>query len=69
MATVSTATSTLLADDPIEQLYERGVTDGFPVVPPTRDQVERMLAGAPGRSRDELIGTLGPCYSEATVAS
>ena len=66
MATIPTATS-IPSDDPIEQLYERGVTDGFPVVPPTRDRVERMLAGAPGRSRDELIGTLGPCYGEATV--
>ncbi len=67
MATASAATHGILADDPIEQLYERGVTDGFPVVPPTRERVERMLAGAPGRSRDELIGTLGPCYGEATV--
>ena len=67
MATVTTATSIPVTDDPIEQLYERGVTDGFPVVPPTRDRVERMLTGAPQRSRDELIGTLGPCYGEATI--
>jgi hypothetical protein len=67
MATISTATSIPIDDDPIEQLYERGVTDGFPVVPPTRNRVERMLSGAPHRSRDELIGTLGPCYGEATV--
>src|SRR5213594_1293634 len=67
MATASAATHGILADDPIEQLYERGVTDGFPVVPPTRERVERMLAGAPDRPRDELIGTLGPCYGEATV--
>jgi hypothetical protein len=53
--------------DPIEQLYEQGVTDGLPVVPPTRDRVEQMLTGAPGRSRDELLGTIGPCYGEATV--
>jgi hypothetical protein len=67
MATASAATPTIPADDPIEQLYEQGVTDGFPVVPPTRARVERMLAGAPDRSRDELIGTIGPCYGEATV--
>lgn len=66
MATAAADTS-ILADDPIEQLFERGVTDGLPAVPPTRDRVERMLVGAPDRARDELIGTLGPCYGEATV--
>ena len=60
MATAAADISTL-PDDPIEQLFERGVTDGLPAVPPTRDRVERMLAGAPDRARDELIvGTLGP---------
>jgi len=67
MATVTTATSMPVANDPVEQLYERGVTDGFPVVLPTRDRVEWMLASAPERLRDELIGTLGPCYGEATI--
>ena len=69
MATAATDTpiQTIPADDPIEQLFERGVTDGLPAVPPTRERVERMLAGASDRARDELIGTLGPCYGEATV--
>lgn len=57
----------MLADDPVEQLFEQEVTDGLPVVPPTRERVERMLAGAPERQRDELIGVLGPCYGDATV--
>ncbi|MBI3801684.1 MAG: TlpA family protein disulfide reductase, partial [Deltaproteobacteria bacterium] len=57
----------VLADDPVEQLFEQEVTDGLPVVPPTRERVERMLAGAPERERDELIGALGPCYGDATV--
>src|SRR5262244_725261 len=57
----------IVMDDPIEQLYEQGVTDGFPVVPPTRARVTRMLAGAADRSPDELLGTIGPCYGEATV--
>src|SRR5919197_3324032 len=57
----------VIEDDPIEMLFERGATDGLPVVPPTRERVERMLAGAPDRRREELIGTLGPCYGEATV--
>src|SRR5262249_8509257 len=61
------ATVRHVEDDPIEMLFERGATDGLPVVPPTRERVERMLAGAPDRQREELIGTLGPCYGEATV--
>ena len=44
---MATAATDVTQDDPIETLYERGVTDGLPVVPPTRQRVERMLAGAP----------------------
>src|SRR5260370_11667377 len=57
----------VIEEDPIEMLYERGVTDGLPVVPPTRDRVDRMLAGAPWRRGDELIGILGPQLGKATV--
>src|SRR5216684_163258 len=64
---MTTAATDLAQDDPIETLYERGVTDGLPVVPPTRQRVERMLAGAPWRRRDELIGLLGPQMGRATV--
>jgi hypothetical protein len=64
---MATAPAGVIEDDPIEMLYERGVTDGLPVVPPTRARVDRMLAGAPGRDRDELIGILGPCNGKATV--
>ncbi|MBI3247552.1 MAG: hypothetical protein HYZ50_13700 [Deltaproteobacteria bacterium] len=67
MSTANAVASTLPPEDLIEQLYEQGVTDGFPVVPPTRDRVERMLAGASDRARDELLGVIGPCYGEATV--
>jgi hypothetical protein len=42
------------------------VTDGLPVVPPTRERVERMLAGT-GRSRDELLGELPPNYGRLSV--
>jgi hypothetical protein len=61
------ATATDIMDDPIELMYERGVTDGLPVVPPTRERVDRMLAGALWRKRDELIGILGPLNGKATV--
>src|SRR2546426_2680874 len=52
--------------DAIEELYARGVTDGLPVVPPTRGRVERAIA-ASGRGPDELIGLVPPNYGRATV--
>ena len=52
--------------DAIEELYARGVTDGLPVVPPTRGRVERTIA-ASGRGPDELIGLVPPNYGRATV--
>jgi hypothetical protein len=52
--------------DLIEQLFERGVTDGLPVVPPTSDRVDVCLA-ATGRKPDELIGLVAPQHGRATV--
>jgi hypothetical protein len=52
-------------DDP-EAWFERGVTDGLPVVPPTRERVERMLA-ATRRDRRELLGEMPPNYGRLTV--
>ena len=52
--------------DAIERLFERGVTDGLPVVPPTRRLVERAVA-ASGRDADELIALVPPNYGRATV--
>jgi hypothetical protein len=52
--------------DAIEALYARGVTDGLPVVPPTRARVARALA-ASGRAADELVGLVPPNYGRATV--
>src|SRR6267378_2389307 len=39
--------------DEFEVWFDKGVTDGLPVVPPTRVRVEAMLA-ATRRARDEL---------------
>src|SRR5262249_53452588 len=33
------------ADDPFEFLFDQGLTDGLPVVPPTPERVLRMVAG------------------------
>src|SRR5438552_6040194 len=54
-----------MADD-LEVWFERGVTDGLPVVPPTRERVERMLA-ATGRPRETLVAEVPPNYGRATV--
>src|SRR5215467_11235849 len=52
--------------DAIESLFERGVTDGLPVVPPTRRLVDRAVA-ASGRDGGELIALVPPNYGRATV--
>jgi hypothetical protein len=55
-----------VTSDEFEDWFERGVTDGLPVVPPTRERVERML-GATGRAAGELIGAMAPNYGRVTV--
>ncbi len=52
--------------DDIEVWFERGMTDGLPVVPPTRERVERMLGGT-GRSSEQLLGEMPPNYGRLTV--
>ena len=53
-------------DDPVEQAFERGWTDGLPVVPPTDDRILRMLGGT-GRTPDEIVGIIPPDMRECTV--
>src|SRR5947207_2326331 len=55
-----------LTADAIEELYARGVPDGLPVVPPTRERVSRAVA-ATGRDGGELIALVPPNYGRATV--
>ena len=43
-------------DDPIEACFERGWSDGLPVVPPTDERILRMLGGT-HRKPDEIVGT------------
>jgi len=45
---------------------ERGWGDGFPVVPPTRDRILRMLA-AVDRDPQESLGPVPPLNEEATI--
>ncbi len=53
--------------DDFEALFERGVTDGLPAIPPTRERVDRLLAGAPQRAPGELVALIPPNYGRATV--
>jgi hypothetical protein len=52
--------------DPFEILYARGVTDGLPVVPPTRERVAAAVAAA-GRPGDALVALVPPNFGRATV--
>jgi hypothetical protein len=63
VATRHTLTST---DDPIQYCYDRGWTDGLPVVPPTEERVAAMLGGT-GLPRDRVIAKIPPAWAEATV--
>src|SRR5215469_16885761 len=48
---LAAAMSAPAGTDDIEEMFERGWTDGLPVVPPTPDRVEAMLGGSdPGVS-------------------
>ena len=51
----------------VQELYlERGWTDGLPIVPPTIERVEAMLAATP-RDPQEIIGEIPPNWGSATV--
>jgi hypothetical protein len=53
-------------EDAIEVAYDRGWSDGLPVVPPTPLRVARMLAGT-HRDPGEVIGLIPPNLAECTV--
>jgi hypothetical protein len=54
--------------DRINALYrDRRWSDGLPIVPPTPERVQRMLAGWPGRDPHELVATLVPGFGAATL--
>ena len=51
----------------VDLFFERGWTDGLPIVPPTEELVAAMLAGVPDRDADEVIGVVPPRWAQATV--
>ncbi len=54
------------AEDESETCFERGWTDGLPVVPPTPERVLRML-GATDREAGEIIGEAPPDRVPCTI--
>jgi hypothetical protein len=53
-------------EDEHEAMFERGWTDGLPVVPPTQERVLRML-GATHREPDEVVAIVPPDLVECSV--
>ena len=53
-------------EDEMETLFERGWTDGLPVVPPTEARVLRMLEGT-SHAPDEVVAIVPPDLVEVTV--
>lgn len=53
-------------EDPIEALFDRGWSDGLPLVPPTPERVLRMLAGS-DRPADAVVAEVPPNHTPATV--
>jgi len=59
------AMSGAVGPDEAEEMFERGWTDGLPVVPPTAERVKAMLGGADG---GVSLGLVPPAMGEATLA-
>ena len=53
-------------EDELEACFDRGWSDGLPVVPPTQERVLRMLTGT-ARSSDDVIGMVPPDLAPCTV--
>ncbi len=54
------------AEDPFEFMFERGLTDGLPVIPPTPERVLAMLQGT-RRDPQEVVAIVPPNMAPATV--
>lgn len=54
------------AEDEHEAMFARGWSDGLPLVPPTRERVEAMLAGT-HRAAGDVVAVVPPNYATATV--
>ena len=57
---------TAAAEDEFEAMFDRGWTDGLPVVPPTESRVMRMLTGTT-RAPSDVVAVVPPDLVEVTV--
>jgi len=53
-------------EDEHEAMFERGWSDGLPIVPPTEERVMHMLQGT-SREPDEVVAVVAPDLVECTV--
>ncbi|KAB2874509.1 MAG: hypothetical protein F9K36_07650, partial [Burkholderiaceae bacterium] len=51
----------------VDLFFDKGWTDGLPIIPPTEQLVARLLAGVPDRDPDEVMGTVPPRWAQATA--
>ncbi len=54
--------------DPFEFFFDKPWSDGLPVVTPTEERIERMLAGT-RRDPEEILGDIPPALEAASVRS
>lgn len=52
------------AFDELEEMFERGWTDGLPVIPPTAERVRTMLGG---HDPDQPLGEMAPAMASVTL--
>ena len=52
-----------------DHFYQQGWTDGLPIIPPTRQRVDKMLEGMRWRSADDIIGVVPPAMGVARLHS
>jgi AhpC/TSA family len=62
---IAAAMDAATASDELEEMFERGWTDGLPVIPPTAERVEKMLGGYDGALS---LGPVPPAMGELTLA-
>ncbi|MGH8662810.1 MAG: hypothetical protein ACREUX_00965 [Burkholderiales bacterium] len=50
-----------------DYFYQRGWSDGLPIVPPTQPRVQAMLGGMPWRDPNEVISVVAPRMGRASM--
>ncbi|MEC7916923.1 MAG: thioredoxin family protein [Actinomycetota bacterium] len=53
-------------EDEFDAMFDRGWSDGLPIIPPTEERVARMLSGT-ARPPDEIVAIVPPTLNECSV--